>query len=328
MNPWEDIGRIDAPDDSSAAVNAPPDSAIVPPPGTSTTSWDTIGAASAQISAGQPVTALPRQAPTFAQGQAWQERMDKFDQQARAAAMAGQQAAQDAQMFDQMSRVARSTKDIEIARRSIDVMGLQRDIQNGVPIHEAVARHPIALGSGFGGAFKATAPAPVVPAPSVLNLPGMPPAVRSGLHGEHVQFPPASTAETALDTKGAVLNDPETGKRLGMVVRTGPHTQHIVLDKVPLGTDPRTANAIYGSQERGLLKQLEDLEMRAALLNPKNPKHQEAVDLQDQLKTVRQNRAALIQAPAAAAPVAPVAPAAKPVRRFKRNEAGEIVPMP
>ena len=104
-------------------------------------------------------------------------------------------------MFDMMIRVARSTKDIEIAKRSIDVMGLQRDIQNGVPIHEAVARHPMALGSGFGAALKNTAPveksewvAPsedgppghfmdqrgmphFPPAPSVIN---MPPTARQG----------------------------------------------------------------------------------------------------------------------------------------------------
>jgi len=87
-----------------------------------------------------------------------QQRMGQLDQQANAAKMARDQSAQDAQMFNMMIRVAKSTKDIETAKRSIDVMGLQNDIQNGIPIHEAVARHPMALGSSFGSTFKETAP--------------------------------------------------------------------------------------------------------------------------------------------------------------------------
>lgn len=157
------------------------DKVPVPP----TTPWSVIEAASNQISAGQPVTALPRQEWSAEQGQSFAARLNAFDQQAKAAKDAAQQAAIDARMLDQMSRVAKSAKDIEIARRSIDVMALQRDIQNGVPIHQAVQRHPMALGSGFAGALRASEPAPV---PTKLELPGMPPAVQIG---RNVQFPPA-----------------------------------------------------------------------------------------------------------------------------------------
>lgn len=88
------------------------------------------------------------------------DRLQQLDRQAKAAKDAAEQAARDAQMFGMMVRVARSTKDIEIAKRSIDVMGLQNDIQRGVPVHEAVARHPMALGGGYGSALKAVTPPP------------------------------------------------------------------------------------------------------------------------------------------------------------------------
>jgi len=121
------------------------------------------------------------------------DRMRQLDQQAQAARMARDMAVQDARMADQMMRVARSTKDIEIAKRAIDAMGLQNDIQRGVPIHEAVARHPMALGSGFGAALQHTAP---VPKPTVVQPSGTTPGYIQDPRGNPHFFPnaPASAA--------------------------------------------------------------------------------------------------------------------------------------
>jgi len=122
-----------------------------------------------------------------------QERLMQLDLEAQRARQAAEAAAQDAQMFAQMSRVARSVKDIEIARRSIDVMGLQRDIQNGVPIHDAVARHPLALGSGYGAGLRATAPAPTIAPPRWVDPSGNAPGHFVDAKG-NVHIPPGSEA--------------------------------------------------------------------------------------------------------------------------------------
>ncbi len=179
-----------------------------------------IGAAVGQLNAGQPVTALPRQEWSPQQGQAFAAKLDEFDRQAKVARAAAQQAAIDAQMLNQMSMVAKSTKDIEIARRNIDVMGLQRDIQNGVPIHEAVSRHPMGLGSGFAGALRATAP---VAPPTFGKTP-------SG--AEYIQDPRGvphftpGTGQGPAHALGSVVpvNDPVSGAPLGHVIATGPNT--------------------------------------------------------------------------------------------------------
>lgn len=304
----DSVGLTSPPPAVEPPTSAAP--AVLPP----STPWSTIEAASNQISAGQPVTALPRQTWTFPEQQAFNAKLDAYDQQAKAARQAAEQSAMDAQMYAQMSRVAKSTKDIEIAKRSIDVMGLQRDIQSGVPIHEAVARHPMALGSGFGSTLKATAP---VPAPTVVAPSGKTPGYIQDPRGVP-HFFPASSMEHPLDTSGTVLKDPESGKRIGAVYRTGPNTQHIVMDKVPGNVKPSTANAIYGSQERALMKELGDIEARAALINPKNPKYEYYKGLQDQLKAVRENRAALITAPDVPPSTKPATNAA-PARRVVRN---------
>ncbi len=170
--------------DQGQAVQQP----VVVPPGMATP-WSAIDAAHQQLSAGQPVTALPKQPIDFSQ-QPHIARLQELDGHAKAAQLAAEQAGRDADMYEQMSRVARSTKDIEIARHSIDVMGLQRDIQNGVPIHEAVARHPMAFGSGFGTAFKDTAP---FQAPQVITDPAT--KERAWMAGGHLTRIPTALTE-------------------------------------------------------------------------------------------------------------------------------------
>lgn len=151
--------------------------------------------------------ALPANTLTDIPGAGWayretvphQERLMQLDREAQRARQAAESAAQDAQMFAQMSRVARSVKDIEIARRSIDVMGLQRDIQNGVPIHDAVTRHPLALGSGYGSALQHTAP--VVP-PTLVTSPSGEKAWVAGT-GQHVTaLPPTLGGKPIVEDFG------------------------------------------------------------------------------------------------------------------------------
>ncbi len=101
---------------------------------------------------------LPNGVTAFHVSEDYRQKQFDLAKEAQAARIASEHAAQDAQMFQQMSRVAMSLKDISEARRQIDIMGLQRDIQNGIPIHEAVARHPMGLGAGYGNALRASAP--------------------------------------------------------------------------------------------------------------------------------------------------------------------------
>jgi len=237
------------------------------------TPWSTIEAASNQISAGQPVTALPKQSWTFPEQQAFTARLDAFDQQAKAARAAAQNAALDAQMFEQMSRVAKSTKDIEIAKRSIDMMGLERDIQNGVPIHEAVKRHPMGLGSGFSGALRATAP---VAPPTVLKNPGMPDAYVDARGTPH--FVPASAMpKPPLGTKAEAITDPD-GNILGYRAPTGPSTGTIINRTPPEGklSDQQRLRAADLRKQRDMLtEQMKGLawEMRVKAGGPENEKY-------------------------------------------------------
>ncbi len=196
-NPWEDFGRIDAPDNANVQTDAPAAPIVGPSQQAAglSTPWSAIQAASNQISAGQPVTALPKEAISYSQ-QPHIERLQQLDNAAQNAQLAAEQAGRDADMYDQMSRVARSVKDITIARHAIDVMGLQNDIQNGVPIHEAVTRHPTALGGGFGGAFKATMPvAPTKWIPPSAGAPGFVMDPRGTPH-----FPPGMEQPMAKPT--------------------------------------------------------------------------------------------------------------------------------
>lgn len=112
-------------------------------------------------------TRLPSGVVAYRETVGHHNRMQELDRQSAAARQAAQQAVIDARMLDQMSRVAKSTKDIEIARRSIAVSAFQRDFNDltskGVPVaqalYQATARNPLAFGSGFGTALRTTTPA-------------------------------------------------------------------------------------------------------------------------------------------------------------------------
>lgn len=104
-------------------------------------------------------TRLPSGVVAYRETVGHHNRMQQLDQQAAAAKMARDQAAQDARMLDQMMRVAHSTKDIEIARRSIDFMAGQKELNAGVPMYIVAARHPLMFGGSLTAALK-TAPTP------------------------------------------------------------------------------------------------------------------------------------------------------------------------
>jgi hypothetical protein len=256
--------------------------------------------------------------------QGYHERQQELDRQAQAARMARDMAMQDAQMADQMMRVATSTKDIEIAKRSIDVMGLQRDIQNGVPIHEAVARHPMALGSGFGAALKNTeAPGKTSWVPPTGGAPGYVQDPRGTPH-----FPPQSQVDMPVDTKVEVAKDPETGKRIGLFNRTGPRTQHLILDATNKAVTPGDKIRIYGAIQRGILQQLNSIEGMLALKSPAHPKHAYYVGQQEKLAGIQLQLEALGSgaSPTINNPSGSSAPAAtnKIAGRFTRNKDGKL----
>jgi len=251
------------------------------------------GTRSYQLTQGIDAFQMPGGVSAYRVSADYQARMQELDRQAKAARLAAEQAAQDAQMMMQMSRVAKSTKDIEIARRSIDMMGLQRDIQSGVPIHEAISRWPNALGSGYGAALRATAPEQKTPAPEVVNLPGMPPGVRSGRYGERFQFPPASATELPIGTEMSVAKDPETGKRLGLWARTSRGARRLVLDPVEKGLTPGNRISIYNSQARIIADELDSVPAMVAIKDPKNPQHSYYTGLHLKLKEIKDNLDAL-----------------------------------
>lgn len=183
-----------------------------------------------EIAPNRPVR-LPSGVVAYRETVDHRERLMDLERQSDAARQAAQFAAMDARMLDQMSRVARSTRDIEIARRSIDVMGLQRDIQSGVPIHQAIARHPMALGASYGSALRAVTPAEksFTPTPVTFSKEsGIPAGVRTGRYGERVQWPPASAMPTEpLSTTAVPITDP-SGNILGHRAATGPRTGSII----------------------------------------------------------------------------------------------------
>jgi len=132
-----------------------------------------IQAAVDQINDRLPVTALPSVSFSYDQQQAWLARMDEFDKQAKAARMAAQQAARDAQLLDQMSRVAKSTKDIEVALQQQDVIGFRNAVAGGVPPLQAFQRFPRAASAPLVSAsIAASAPKPSWVAPTAAGAPG------------------------------------------------------------------------------------------------------------------------------------------------------------
>jgi len=286
-------------DAEDAQIEAPPNI------GTATAGDSTYGYAYASPGhlPGEPAIPLPQGPPDPSAGPANQpyqmpsgawalrttqdhhDRLQALDQQARSARVARDNAARDAQMLDMMMRVAKSTKDIEIAKRSIDVMGLQNDIQNGVPIHQAVARHPMALGSGFGSTLKAVTPVPKF-TPTSTTVDGTKMVETSPNRFQQVREPSSST-EMPVDAKLEVAKDPETGKRLGLFAKSGPRTQRLVLDASDKKVSSGDKIRIYSAIQRGILQQLNSVEAMVALKSSAHPKHAYYVGQQEKLAGIQ-----------------------------------------
>ncbi len=166
---------------------------------------------------------LPNGVTAFHVSEDYRQKQFDLAKEAQAASIAAEHAAQDAQMFQQMSRVATSLKDISEARRQIDIMGLQRDIQNGVPIHEAVARHPMGLGAGYGNALRASA---LVTPPTFGKTPSGAEYVLDPRGTPH--FTPG-TGQQPSHALGEVIQvrDPVNGQVIANVIATGPQTGHV-----------------------------------------------------------------------------------------------------
>ncbi len=199
------------------APGAPPAPANV----TGTTPWSVIGQAADQLNAGQPVTALPHQSWSPAEAQAFSARLDAFDQQAKAAVIARDQAARDARMLDQLARVAHSTKDIAVAMQQQDEIGFRNAVAGGMPSLQALQQFPRAASAPLVAAARASqTPAATTWVPPTAGTPGYVLDPRGNPH-----FPPG-TGQGPAHALGSVVpvNDPTTGVSLGNVITTGPNT--------------------------------------------------------------------------------------------------------
>ncbi len=197
----------DLPDTFDIDVPAVPEGGVIMPGNVQGDRFATdaeIGQAVEQLDAGQPVTALPRQDWSFQQAQAFNAKLDAFDQQAKAARAASEQAGRDAAMLDQMSRVAKSTKDIEIALRTQDEIGFRNSVASGVPPVQALTRFPRAASSPLVRMIESQQQAP---APAEVTLPSGQKGVRSGVHGERFTFAPAVKVEKEFQPREASLSD-------------------------------------------------------------------------------------------------------------------------
>lgn len=211
------------------------------------------------------------------------QRMMELDRQAAVARQAAQQAAMDAQLLNQMSRVAQSTKDIETMRRNIDIMALTRELQNAPPDqqHQVLMRHPLALGSGYGAAMHYSAPPTVVQASG--NTPGYIMA-----NGVPHFFPGSGQSHTPLSNVAEPITDPN-GNILAYRGATGPNSG-AMLQRTPLpGSVTKENEMTYRSLERQLFKVEAQIAANATLGNAPSVKaklddwKKESDDLRDRL---------------------------------------------
>lgn len=255
-------------------------------------------------------TRLPSGVVAYRETVGHHNRMQELDRQAQAAKMARDQAAQDARMLDQMMRVARSTKDIAEAQQFIALRRLEQDIRNGMAPHQALLRNPMATGSGFGSALRATTPDA---APTKLEMPGMPPAIMAN---GRPYWPPASAMPAEpLSTTGVTLRD-EQGNPMGTGFSTGPRSRTVI--RTPSAgslTETESAeNQLLMQKRRSLENQLDSIiSFRGD--QPKsayNPQYQSLTNQLGQIDAILQKRLpgafpSGTSAPAKATPQKPVA---------------------
>jgi len=216
-----------------------------------------------------------------------------------------------------MSRVAKSTKDIEVALRAQDEIGFRNAVASGTPPLQAFQRYPRAASAPLVSAVQAGIPAP---SPKVVQLPGMAPGVQSGRYGEHFAFAPESSQTMPLDEQMKVANDPDTGKRLGLWARTSRGARRFIPDPVEKGLTPANRISIYNSQARIIGAELDSLPATVALKNPKDPQHDYYKGLHDKLVHIRENLEGLEKGAAPGGAPAPAPAAKKAVRDPKTGK--------
>ncbi len=162
-----------------------------------------LTAAVGQLNAGQPVTALPHQTWSLQQAQAWNAKLGDYDRRANAARIASEQAARDAALLDQMSRVAKSTKDIEVAMQQNDVQQFVRWVGSGGNPVVGLTHFPRAATSPLVAAVRAANPGQATWVPAdASGAPG-----HFQLPGGGVNVPPATKVAKDFQPQEASLSD-------------------------------------------------------------------------------------------------------------------------
>src|SRR5437762_4940862 len=223
-NGWFDMANDDEMDDEEVYLDEDQRPPVVVPPGVTPPAapvpsappvaaapWSAIGTAAGQLRAGQPVTAMPRQPAWSGQDwAAWQQRQAAPQERMRAM----QEQRELAQTLQANQAANKSLKAIEASGQFLGLRRYQNDMAAGIPTEKAIARnaplmfwtHPASIVP----AIRAAQPRAEAFVPPPLNVPGMPPAIRSGRYGEHVQFAPQpkATVEGKLtDVQRAELSD-------------------------------------------------------------------------------------------------------------------------
>lgn len=171
----------------------------------------------------------------------------------------------------QNARVQDASKAVESAMRFQGMRGYERDLQSAIASGlspEQASTHALLRNAPKMFYAHPQSIAPLlnatrqVPAPSVVDLPGLGKAVRSGVRGERVQFPPASmTAEkTALGSTKPVV-DPDSGQPVGFVVVTGPNTGHFQKAEGVDKLTPSNQIAVERTKASIINQQLRDAEV-------------------------------------------------------------------
>ncbi len=132
----------------------------------------------------------------------------------------------------------------------------------------------------------------------------------------------ANEPNSALDTTLLEAIDPATKQRVGLFGRSGPKTQHFIPDAVEKSLTDAQRGPLYNAEERGILKELDGLDMIAAARNPQHPKRARYEELNRQLDAVRQRRSALLGDTALAPP--PAADTSSIAGSYTRDASGKL----
>lgn len=233
----DEVGEeIDLDEDQRPPVAVPP--SVIPPVAPAPSDapvpaarWSSIGTATDQLRAGQPVTALPSQ-PAWSgkDWAAWQQRQAVVPQAAQAAQVQAQAMREQVELEQTLQANQAANKSLKAIQASVQFLGLRRyqnDLAAGIPVEKAIARnaplmfwtHPQSIAP----ALRAAQPAPV---PSVMTDPAS--GERAWVSGGRVtRIPVPLPAFTTPSTTAQPVTTPE-GKVLGYSAITGPRSARII----------------------------------------------------------------------------------------------------